>query len=211
MKSISVIIIDDHWVVREGIKATLQTDETFQVVGEASSGEDGLTLLQEKRPDVALVDIRLPDISGTEICQKAYEEGWQTAIVVITALLDWRLVKTCLHWGVRGYLLKGAGELNLKNNLLAVMRGETVLDPKVVNMLTAYVKKQAPKESGEVLTPREMEILRLISQGLSNREIGEKIYLSQGRVKDHVHSILQKLNTKNRVEAILIAAKSGLL
>jgi DNA-binding NarL/FixJ family response regulator len=209
--SIRIVIVDDHWVVREGIRSVLRSGGGFEIVGEASTSSSGIELINTTKPDIVLVDIRLPDVSGAKICQWIYEEGLPTKVVVITALLDWNLVQTCLHWGARGYLLKGSGKLNLRDSLQSVMAGEIVLDPKVVNILAAYIRQQPDKESDSILTPKEMEILRLMSRGLSNREIGERIYLSQARVKDYVHSILKKLNTNSRVEAILIAAKSGLL
>jgi len=211
MKPVDIVIIDDHWVVREGIKSVLKGDPAFQVVGEASNGNDGLNLLRDKRPDIALVDIRLPDISGAEVCQRATAENLPTAIIILTAFLDWRLVQTCLQWGARGYLLKDAGQHNLKQNLLAVVRGETILNPKALSLLVNYIREHPGLNHSEPLSPQEMEILRLMSHGLSNTEIGERVYLSQGRVKDYVHNILHKLHARNRVEAILIATKSGLL
>jgi len=170
-----------------------------------------MALIRNVQPNLALVDVRLPDISGAKICQQVTEEGLPTAVVILTAFLDWRLVQTCIYWGARGYLLKDAERLNLKQKLLAVSQGEIVLDPKVVSLLANYVREHPDPENREVLNAREMEILQLMSQGFSNKEIGEKIHFSQGTVKDYVHNILLKLNARNRVEAILIATKSGLL
>lgn len=209
-KPIRLVIIDDHWVVRQGIKASLQKDDQFIIVGEASNGKDGLELIHVYKPQIALVDIQLPDMSGTEICRQISIDMIPTAIVVLTAFLDWRLVKTCLQWGAKGYLLKEASDLKLQEKLNAVANGEVVLDKRVVNMMANYVKN-SEWEKLEVLNDRELEILRFMAQGLNNREISEKIFLSQGTVKDSIHSIFQKLKAKNRVEAILIAAKSGLL
>jgi NarL family two-component system response regulator LiaR len=207
---IRLIIIDDHWVVRQGIKASLKSDDGFLILGEASNGEDGLELIRTFKPQIALVDIQLPDMSGTEICRQVSMEMIPTAIIVLTAFLDWRLVKTCLQWGAKGYLLKEASELNLKEKLIAVANGEIVFDRRVVNMMANYVKN-SEWEKLEVLNERELEILRLMAQGMNNREISEKMYLSQGTIKDNIHDIFQKLKARNRVEAILIAAKSGLL
>lgn len=209
-KPIRLVIIDDHWVVRQGIKASLQKNDQFIIVGEASNGKDGLELIHVYKPQIALVDIQLPDMSGTEICRQISIDMIPTAIVVLTAFLDWRLVKTCLQWGAKGYLLKEASDLKLQEKLNAVANGEVVLDKRVVNMMANYVKN-SEWEKLEVLNDRELEILRFMAQGLNNREISEKIFLSQGTVKDSIHSIFQKLKAKNRVEAILIAAKSGLL
>ena len=209
-RPIRLVIIDDHWVVRQGVKASIQMDDQFVVVGEASNGQDGLVLIRTVKPQIALVDIQLPDISGTEICRQVSLEMIPTAIVVLTAFLDWRLVKTCLQLGAKGYLLKEASELNLREKLIAVANGEIVLDRRVVSMMANYVRN-SEWEKLEVLNERELKILHLMAQGLNNREISEKMFLSQGTVKDNIHSIFQKLKAKNRVEAILIAAKSGLL
>ena len=209
-RPIRLVIIDDHWVVRQGVKASIQMDDQFVVVGESSNGQDGLVLIRTVKPQIALVDIQLPDISGTEICRQVSLEMIPTAIVVLTAFLDWRLVKTCLQLGAKGYLLKEASELNLREKLIAVANGEIVLDRRVVSMMANYVRN-SEWEKLEVLNERELKILHLMAQGLNNREISEKMFLSQGTVKDNIHSIFQKLKAKNRVEAILIAAKSGLL
>ncbi len=210
MKIIRVAIVDNHWIVREGLKSVLESDPLFHIVGEASDGEGAIELLRKEKPDVALVDIKLPDMSGIEICQRITSEGLPTATVIFTAFLEWKLVQRCLDAGARGYILKDAKHLNLKEKLLSVARGETVLDPRVVTILTDHVRGRLLQEN-PILSARELEILRLMAQGLSNKEIGERLFLSRSSVKHYVGSILRKLDAKNRVEAILIATRSEIL
>ncbi len=189
----------------------LESDPRFEIVGEAGTGKEALHQLREKHPDVTLLDIRLPDMSGVEVCQAAEEEKLESAIVILTAFLDWRLIQSCIHAGAKGYLLKDTNQLNLKDKLLAAARGENVADPRVVNLLVKHVHNSSCHAEDMSFSAREMEILRLMSQGLSNKEIGEKLFLSQSSVKHHVSNIMYKLNARNRVEAIMIATKFGLL
>ncbi len=211
MKKIRVVIMDDHWVVRAGLRAILEPDPQFEIIGEASSGREGLDLLREKSPDVALVDIKLPDMSGVEVCQRATTEEIPTAIVILTAFVNWKLVQSCLKAGAKGYVLKETRQLNLREALISVARGEVVLSPKVAALVAKYVRTQKKTNNELILSIREMEVLRLMSQGMSNKEIGERLFLSEGRIKDYVSSILHKLGAKNRVEVILIAVRSGFL
>ncbi len=211
MKKIRVAIVDDHWVVRAGLRATLEPDPMFEVVGEASGGREGLELLREKSPDVALVDIRLPDMSGTELCQRATMEEIPTAIIILTAFVNWKLVQSCLKAGAKGYVLKETREFNLREALISAARGEVVLSPKAAALVAKYVQTQKQTDNELILSMREMEVLRLMSQGMSNKEIGEHLFLSEGRIKDYVSNILHKLGAKNRVEAILIAVRLGFL
>ncbi len=210
MNAIRLVIVDNHWIVREGLKSVLESDPLFHVVGEASDGKEAIEILCREKPDVALVDIKLPDMSGIEICQKITLEGLPTAIVIFTAFLDWNLVRRCLDAGAKGYILKDARRLNLKERLLSAARGETVLDSRVVTLLTDHVRGRLPQEK-PLLSARELEILQFIAQGLSNKEIGERLFLSQSSVKHYVGRILHKLDAKNRVEAILIATRLRLL
>ena len=211
-RPVTVLIVDDHWIVRKGLKAVLESDPRFEIVGEAGTGRDALAQLREKHPDITLLDIRLPDMGGVEVCQTvAEDESLDSSIVILTAFLDWRLIKSCLSAGAKGYLLKDTNRLNLKETLLAVARGDNVVDPRVVNLMVEHVRNESPDSEDMSLSAREIKILRLMSQGLSNREIGERLFLSQSSVKHYVSNIMYKLGAKNRVEAIMIATRSGLL
>jgi len=207
---VRVLIVDDHWIVRKGLRSILEHDPRFEIVGEASTGSEALMKIRETRPDVTLLDIKLPDMSGVEVCQEVERERLDVSIVILTAFLDWRLIQNCIHAGAKGYLLKDTNQLNLKEKLISAAKGESVADPRVVNLLVRHVHNGSCRAEDMSLSAREMKILRFMSQGLSNKEIGEKMFLSQSSVKQHVSNIMYKLGAKNRVEAIMIATKSGL-
>jgi len=209
MKRIRVVLVDDHPIVRQGLRSILDPDPRFEVVGEATNGEDALPLVAEQRPDVVLLDLKLGDMSGVEVCHKMIEASPETAVLVLTAFIDWHLVHACLRAGASGYLVKDAENLRLREQLLTVTRGHTALDPRAADVLANHVRRAGPPP--ELLTAREMEVLRLIARGLTNREIGEQLYLSENTVKGYVKEILAKLGVRNRVEAVLVAKERSLL
>jgi DNA-binding NarL/FixJ family response regulator len=187
----------------------LDPDPRFQVVGEAANGADALALVAELQPDAVLLDIKLPDIGGVELCQRIGQICPQAAVLVLTAFIDQTLVDACLRAGARGYLLKDAENLHLRESLLAVVEGNTALDPRAARVLANYVREHEPPL--EALTPRELEVLRLVAQGLTNKEIGRTLYLSENTIKGNITDIIAKLGVRNRIEAVLIARERGLL
>lgn len=209
MNRVRVALVDDHRIVRQGLRSILDPDPRFEVVGEASNGADALRLVAEGRPDVVLLDLKLPDMGGVELCRRLTHTYPESAVLILTAFIDRNLVDACLRAGARGYLLKDAENLHLREQLLAVAEGHAALDPRAAEVLTEYVRHNEPPP--DVLTPREMEILGLIAQGLTNREIGGRIHLSQNTVKGHVRDILAKMGVHNRVEAVVKAKERGLL
>ena len=209
MKPIRVVLVDDHHIVRQGLRSILDPDPRFQVVGEAANGEDALPLVAEQRPDVVLLDLKLGDTSGVEVCQKIIEASPETAVLVLTAFIDRDLVHACLRAGASGYLVKDAENLRLREQLLTVTQGHTALDPRAADFLANHARGTGPPP--ELLTPREMEVLRLVARGLTNREIGEQLYLSENTVKGYVKEILAKLGVRNRVEAVVVAKERSLL
>jgi len=148
-------------------------------------------------------------MGGVELCQRISEANPQTAVLILTAFIDRGLVDACLRAGARGYLLKDAENLHLQEQLLAVVQGHAALDPRAADVLTDYLLEHKP--SPEVLSLRELEVLRLIAQGLTNKEVGAKLYISENTVKGHVKEILTKMNARNRIEAVLVAKERGLL
>ncbi|MBN1483737.1 MAG: response regulator transcription factor [Chloroflexia bacterium] len=209
MKPVRVVLVDDHCIVRQGLRSILEPDPRFAVVGEAANGEEALRIVEEQRPDIVLLDIKLPDIGGSEVCRRIVEAHPQTAVLVLTAFLDDRLVDSCLRAGAQGYLVKDAEHLHLPERLLAVMDGHTALDVRAADILADTLRQQATPSP--TLNPREVEILRLIAQGLTTKEIARKIRLSQHTVKGYVKEILSKMDARNRVEAVVSAKDRGLL
>lgn len=209
MKPIRVLLVDDHRVVRQGLRSILDPDPDFEVVGEASDGNTALELVAKTPLDVVLLDLKLPDIDGIEICRRILEVRPETAILVLTAYIDSSLVNACLQLGVRGYLLKDAENLHLRENLLAVGRGYAAYDPRAASILTDHVRHKSTP--GETLKLRDLEILRLIAQGKTNREISARLHLSEHTVKGYVKDILKKLGVHSRIEAVMIAKERGIL
>lgn len=209
MKPVRVLLVDDHKVVRQGLRSILEPDSRFEVVGEAGSGEDALRLVSEEKPDVVILDLRLPGMGGTEICRSIIQSDPKVAVLILTAFIDRQLVDECLRAGARGYLLKDADTLHLEEQLLAAVRGHAALDPRAAGIVTDYLLQHKP--ASEDLSLREMEVLHLVALDLTNREIGAKLYISENTVKQHLKKILAKLEARNRVEAVHIARERKLL
>ncbi len=207
MKPIRVLLVDDHHIVRQGIRSILDSDRSFSVVGEAADGASALRAVAELLPDVVLLDIKLPDVDGVEVCRRIHQMRPQTAVLVLSAFIDQNLVNACLQAGARGYLLKDAENLRLKEQIVAVVQGYAALDPRAAGLLTNLVQTPAAKS----LAPRDLSVLRLIAQGLSNREISLKLCLSEHTVKGYVKDILAKLDVHSRVEAVLYAKDRGMI
>jgi DNA-binding NarL/FixJ family response regulator len=209
MNPIRILLVDDHRIVRQGLRSILDPDPEFQVVGETGDAASALQLLIELQPDIVLLDLKLPDMDGVALCQRIMELYPQTAVLVLTAFIDQTLVNACLRAGARGYLLKDAENLHLKEQLTAVVKGYAALDPRAAGMLTDFVRRQPV--GGDILSLRDLEVLRLIAQGLTNREISTRLYLSENTVKGYVKEIMMKLEVHNRVEAVLLAKERGIL
>jgi two-component system response regulator DevR len=211
--AVRVVLVDDHEVVRRGIRALLAESQEFTVVGEARNGDEGYALIRDLRPDLALVDIRMGGRDGPGLCRRIQEEGLPTAVVILTSYLDEELVQTCIRLGARGYILKDVEGFDLLRSLRQIMQGGSVLDPKATEVVLHWVKQsRMGKETvAASLTSQDLEILRLVAEGLTNREIGHRLYLSESTVKAKVNDIVHRLGAKNRIEAVMIAHRSGLL
>jgi DNA-binding NarL/FixJ family response regulator len=209
MKPIRVLLVDDHWIVRQGLRSVLNGDPAFEVVGEAADGEKALRLVDKQQPDVVLLDLQMPGLGGVDVCQRMGRASPRTAILILTAFFDQSLIDACLRAGARGYLLKDVENLHLKAQLRAVVEGHAALDPRAARVLTEYLQKGEPAPN--VLTAREIEILHLMARGLLNREIGAELSITENTVKGHVKEILAKMNARNRVEAVFRARERGLL
>lgn len=212
---ICLLIVDDHEMVREGLKAILVAEQDFQIVGEAASAEQAIELIERLRPHIALVDIRLPGTNGIELCHVINERYPETAVIILTTFTDESLVAQCIQAGARGFIVKDIERLDLKRSIRAVARGEAAIDTKVTASVLAQLRRsplpiEAPR-SPDGLSSQQLVILRLIAQGLSSREIATQLYLSENTVKGYVQEILHRLGVKNRTEAVMVAVKQGWL
>ena len=211
---IRLLIIDDHEMVREGLKAMLTAEPDFDIVGDAANAEQAFELIQHLHPDVILLDVRLPEVSGIEVCRTVTERYPEIAVIILTTFTDETLVAQSIQAGARGFIVKDIERFDLKRSIRAVARGEAAIDPKAAVAVLAQLRrapqvKQEP--SPEPLSPQQIVIIRLVAQGLSSREIATQLYLSENTVKGYVQEILHRLSVKNRTEAVMVAVKQGWL
>jgi two-component system response regulator DevR len=211
---IRLLIVDDHEMVREGLKAMLVSEPDFAIVGEAANAAQALELVERLRPDILLLDVRLPGVSGIEVCRRVVERYPAIGVIILTTYSDDQLVAESLQAGARGYIVKDIERFDLKRSIRAVARGEAAIDSKAAVAVLAHLRK-APQTrhepAPEPLSAQQLVILRLVAQGLSSREIAAKLYLSENTVKGYVQEILHRLGVKNRTEAVMVAVKQGWL
>jgi DNA-binding NarL/FixJ family response regulator len=207
---IRVLIVDDHEMVREGLMAMLQPEPDFDVVGQTGRGAGVVELVEANRADVVLLDARLPDVSGVEVCRRLNLSHPEVSVVILTTYTDPDLVQECIEAGARGYVVKDVERFSLKESIRAVYRGQAVLAPQVAGQVIAGARtRQQAGSRRAALSASQVAILRLISRGHSNREIAVEVHLSENTVKTHVQEIFRKLGVRNRVEAAILAGKSG--
>ena len=203
---IRVFIVDDHTVVREGLRAVLAAEPEFSVVGESGSGEEAVDLVAELRPDVVLMDLRLPGIDGVAATNSIVAAGTARVLVLTTYDGDGDIVRA-LAAGATGYMLKDASRGELVDAVRRAASGETVLAPPVAARLVTRVRGPAAPD----LTSREVEVLRYVARGLSNPDIGRTLFISEATVKSHVTRIFEKLDVKDRTAAVTVAIARGIL
>ncbi len=207
---IRILVVDDHEMVREGLMAMLQSEPDFDVVGQTGRGAEVVDLVEATRSDVVLLDARLPDVSGVEVCRRLTQSHPEVAVVILTTYTDPDLVQECIQAGARGYVVKDVERFSLKESIRAVYRGQSVLAPQVAGQVIERARTRQPAVSRRAtLSASQVSILRLISRGHSNREIAAEVHLSENTVKTHVQEIFRKLGVRNRVEAAILAGKSG--
>jgi len=207
---IRILVVDDHEMVREGLMAMLQSEPDFDVVGQTGRGAEVVALVEATRSDVVLLDARLPDVSGVEVCRRLTQSHPEVAVVILTTYTDPDLVQECIQAGARGYVVKDVERFSLKESIRAVYRGQSVLAPQVAGQVIEQARTRQPAESRRAtLSVSQVSILRLISRGHSNREIAAEVHLSENTVKTHIQEIFRKLGVRNRVEAAILAGKSG--
>jgi len=211
---IRLLIIDDHEMVREGLKAMLTTEPDFTIVGDAANAEQAFELIERLRPDVILLDIRLPGTSGIDVCRTVTERYPEAAVIILTTFTDESLVAQCIQSGARGFIVKDIERFDLKRSIRAVARGEAAIDSKAAVAVLAQLRRASHvsnEPTPESLSSQQIVILRLVAQGLSSREIATQLYLSENTVKGYVQEILHRLGVKNRTEAVMVAVKQGWL
>ena len=215
--TIRVVVADDQQIVRAGFAALLDTRDDIEVVGTAADGEEAVRVCREQRPDVVLMDIRMPAIDGIEATRRLGEDGEQAPKVIVLTTFDLdEYVYDALGAGASGFLLKDVTAETLFDAVRVVAAGEALLDPSVTRRLVAEFARLRPTlpprpDALSELTPREVEVLRLVAEGMSNGEIAERLVVSDETVKTHVSRILSKLHLRDRTQAVVVAYESGLV
>ena len=206
------MVVDDHEVFRRGLVPLLE-ERSIKVVAEAGLATDGIRLASELSPDVVLMDLNMPGMSGIEATQRLSAAAPLVRVLVLTVVADHRNVTDALLAGASGYLVKDASIDQIVEGIRAAARGESLISPRIANQLVRRLREPPELEpvAGAELTPREFEVLEMLARGMDNPEIAKALFLSQHTVKNHVSSILVKLQVENRIQAAVRAVRRGLV
>ncbi|WP_322807783.1 response regulator transcription factor [Thermanaerothrix sp.] len=216
MAKIKIMLVDDQALFREGLKTLLNSRPEFEVVGEASNGEEAIRLAHLLRPQVILMDLRMPVLDGVQATRRIRSLHPDCNVIVLTTFDDDEDVFEGLRAGAIGYLLKDVSSEKLFEAIRSAARGEYFLLPSITAKVVAEfsrLPRTVPHPAGteNILSPREIEVLRLVATGISNKEIAERLFISEGTVKNHLSNILSKLNVKDRLQAVIRGRELGIL
>lgn len=214
MKHIRVLLADDHTVFRQGLKSLLAYEEDLKVVSEAANGKEAIDFTKQLHPDVVIMDINMPILNGLEATKQIKQELPKTKIVILTSQGDDKSVFSLIEAGADGYLLKDVAAENLVSAIRDVFAGKSILHPEVTQkLLTRFISKGEPEKQkpGDLLTEREVEVLKALAKGYSNQQIAEELYISQRTVQNHLHNIYNKLGINGRTEAVIYALQEGII
>lgn len=214
MNKITVLVVDDHPVLREGLIKILSLDDSLEVVGEAGDGETGIKLVDELRPQVVLLDINLPKTNGILACKIIKERYPETQVIVLTVCEEERLVLDIVRAGANGYLLKDVEPSTLVQAIKDAVSGKAPLHPKIAGTVLqqfGQMAKALDMNNGQILTSREQEIIRLMAKGATNRSIAKELFISEKTVKNHITNIFRKLEVGDRTEAVIKAMEKQII
>jgi two-component system NarL family response regulator len=203
-RPIRVMVCEDHQIVREGLVALLAAHDDFQVIAEAGDGETAIARFREQPPDVTLIDLRMPKVDGVEVIRRLRRDFPDSRFLVLTTYDTEDDVSRALQAGANGYLLKGTNRTTLRDAIRLLHAGRRFIPPEIADRVL-------PGPAAEELTEREVEVLRRIAEGMSNREIGEQLGITESTVKTHVNRLLGKLGVTDRTKALVLALKRGLV
>jgi len=215
MAPVRILLVDDQLLFRKGLRALLEDQEDMEVVGEAADGAQAVERVRAAKPDVVLMDIHMPVCNGIEATRLVKSEWPETKIIALTVSDEDEDLFEAIKSGASGYLLKDLRPEELFDLVRGVLRGETPISPAVAGKLLSEFRRRPWKDptatAGWDLTPRELEVLQLVTEGLSNAEIAARLFIVEGTVKNHLHNILEKLHLENRLQAATYAIREGLV
>ena len=213
---IRILLVDDQRLMREGLRTLLELEDDLEIAGEAANGREALALYEREQPDVVLMDIRMPEMDGVEATRRLRQRWPDAQVIILTTFDDDEYVFDGLRAGAQGYLLKAVSADELADAIRTVAAGGALIDPSVTRKVVAEFARLSRPASKTALPPeplseREMEVLKLLAEGLTNREIAQRLFLAEGTVKNYVSHILDKLDARDRTQAALRAREMGLL
>lgn len=210
--TIKVLLVDDHEMVRIGLAAVLSTEDDIEVVGEASSGQEGIRLALEYRPDVVLMDLVMEGMDGIETTRRLLQQHPDCKVIVLTSFIDDEKIYPVIEAGAFSYLLKTSRAAEIAQAIRSAVKGQSVLESQVASkLMNRFRQPKAAAQPHEELTEREMEVLRLIASGKSNQDVADDLFIGVKTVKFHVTNILAKLGVEDRTQAAIYAFKNGLV
>ena len=214
MHEIKVGIVDDHSIMRQGLRAMLDREPDLRVVGDADGERTAITMVAQASPDVVLMDLKLTidgGCEGLDLCAKVVDRFPESRILVLTTFADEWLVREAIRQGAKGYVVKDVDLTELIRAIRAVYRGESAFDSRSASAVVSWLRREPDAEATAQITPREREILGMLARGLSNVAIGKRLYISDTTVKFHVTNLMHKLGARRRAEAVYAASKLGLI
>ena len=212
MMTVRLVLADDHRIILEGLEQLFQREGDFDVIATATTGEEALAAVRKHRPDVLVLDIRMPNGDGLSVLRQIHTEKLPTRVVLLTATLEEDEVLEAMQNGVSGLVLKESAAVGLVQTVRRVQRGERALEPSLVTRaLDRLAQREDAKKIAEVLSKRETEIVKMVAAGLRNKEIAVKLSIGEGTVKTHLHTIYEKLGVHSRVELTMYAYERGLI
>ncbi|WP_163512584.1 MadR family response regulator transcription factor [Fodinicola acaciae] len=211
---IRIALVDDHAIVRQGLRSMLEREPGLTIVAEAASAPEALALINKTEPDIVLLDLKLStgsDSEGLSLCRHIVAAHPDIGVLVLTTFIDERLVVASIQAGAKGYVVKDVDPTELVSSVRAVHRGESAFDAHAAAVVVKSLHSGGGEDRGRSLTERELEVLRLLAHGMSNVDIGKKLFISETTVKFHVSNVMRKLDVSRRAEAVYAASKLGLI
>ena len=212
MIEISIVIADDHSMIREGLKQLLELEGDIKVVGEAGDGKQCLEVVRRKKPDVLLLDINMPEMNGLQVLEELKMQKMDVKVLILTIHNEIEYLLKAVDIGIKGYVLKDSESSLLKKAIYQVYKGDMFVQPSLAPLLRqSLAKKKKGEKDQNALTKREIQVLKLLAEGMYNREIGEQLFISEKTVKNHVSSIFKKINVTDRTQAAVYAIKNNIV